>query len=83
MYKYSKVAQERFFGQPCFAFLFAFFAKEDSAIKFAHSKFEENADPKFAPRMAHEIGLMCKEAHNALRLQKDNCGALFEAQLAT
>lgn len=55
MYKYSKVAQDRFFENPAFAYLFCFFMKDKSAQKFAAEKFSENEDKSFATRMADEM----------------------------
>lgn len=58
MYKYSKVAQERFFEHPTFAFLFAWFSKDKTAREFAEGKFRDNSDAKFAPRMTQEVDLL-------------------------
>ena len=55
MYKYSKAAQERFFEQPEFAFLFAYFAKSEHSLNFQQHKFLENTDERFTPRMEKEI----------------------------
>ena len=44
MYKYSRTAQDRFFSEPVFAYLFACFATEHPARAFAESKFRENKD---------------------------------------
>jgi len=62
MYRYSKVAQERFFEHPAFAFLFSWFATDSSAQTFAQAKFSENPDEKFAPRMSLEMVHLCGEA---------------------
>lgn len=55
MYKYSRLAQDRFFQLPEFAFLFAIFAQTRDAQLFADNKFFENTDARFAPRMRTEI----------------------------
>lgn len=66
MYKYSKMAQDRFLQMPEFAFMFVHFAKSAEGQKFAMTKFAENKDKDFAPRMSVEIDCLCKEAQENL-----------------
>ena len=62
MYKYSHKAQERFFEQGAFSFLFIWFALSQSGRKFAAERFAENDDPRHAPRMFREIESMHADA---------------------
>jgi len=55
MYKYSKQAQDKFFGLSTFAFLFAWFATNPSAQAFAIEKFQDNSDERHVVRMTSEV----------------------------
>ena len=66
MYKYSRLAQDRFLSIPQFAFLFIFFAKSAKAQQFAVAKFRENRDKDFPGRMQAEIESLCGEAYLTL-----------------
>ena len=61
MYKYSKKAQERFFGVPFFAFLFTWFADSQEGIKFTFTKFSPKG-PEYFMRIKAEINELRDEA---------------------
>ena len=70
MYKYSRIAQDRFLKVPQFSFLFAYFAKSVKAREFALQKYKENKDKAFTPRMLLEMNCLLREAQTVLEKQK-------------
>ena len=66
MYKYSRGAQEAFFAQPAFSFLFVWFAESQKGRMFADQRFEENSDTRHKERMSREIEQMGAEAKRTL-----------------
>jgi len=44
MYKYSKKAEERFFQNPVFAFLFACFALNQDGIRYTQTKLAKSGE---------------------------------------
>lgn len=71
MYKYSRTAQERFFREPIFAYLFLLFASDSDARKFSEAKFAENKDERFAPRMQQELVELKHDSLKHLRESSD------------
>lgn len=66
MYKYSKQAQDDFFAQSAYAFLFGWFVKSRAGQEFAAARFAENDDERHSERMFKEIDMLGAEAQKKL-----------------
>lgn len=62
MYKYSQEAQDVFFSESVFSFLFAWFQAKPEAQAFAQEKFEENTDKTYPERLMKEVYLLSEVA---------------------
>ena len=62
MYKFSQEAQDVFFNESVFAFLFAWFQAKPDAKAFAYEKFEQNSDKSYPDRLMKEVALLSQEA---------------------
>ena len=55
MYLYSQRSQDRFFEQAEFAFLFAFFAKNEKSREFCIKKFKDEGDEEKTELVMNQI----------------------------
>ena len=67
MYLYSQRSQDKFFEQAEFAFLFAFFARNEHARNFCLEKFNKDGDADHTTRMVEEIKFLEDQAIDHLR----------------
>lgn len=67
MYLYSQRSQDKFFEQAEFAFLFAFFARNEHSRNYYLQKLGEKEDEEQAARMVQEIELLSDKAVEHLR----------------
>jgi hypothetical protein len=70
MYLYSQRSQDKFFEQAEFAFLFAFFARNEHARNYCFDKFNESGDADQTNRMFEEIKHLEYQALDHLRNSK-------------
>ena len=67
MYKYSRAAQDRFFGVPEFAYLFVLFATSSEGQRYWQGRLALKRDKAFTERMRVEILALGRAAATSLQ----------------
>jgi DNA-binding transcriptional regulator YiaG len=81
MYLYSQRSQDKFFEQTEFAFLFAFFARNEHSRNFYLEKFQEGCDSDQTDRLVNEVEHLSNQAIEHLRNSKSVLSEAFIAYL--